>query len=104
MDSGRTNPRRRSFGMVLVFLICSFVIWSASRNILPEWPSVSTAYAAVGVLWAVSAVVMFACGVWLIFSKQRALPLWIGSSAIMAAGAVLIVGILTSVIPCSGPD
>ena len=103
MEAGTTNPQRRGFGMVLVFLICSFIIWSASRNILSEWQSVRAAYAAVGVLWAASAVVMLVCGVWLVVAKQRALPLWIGSSAIIVAGTVLIVGILTSVIPCSGP-
>jgi hypothetical protein len=47
---------------------------------------------------------MFIAGLWVLASRGRhRMPLWMGGLSAVLAGAVLVVGVLTYVVPCSGP-
>lgn len=88
-------------GMVFFGLIVS----SAGYQVLRHWPSIGVAYAAFGVIWSLAGLAMVVAGVWVLGSLGRhRIPLWIGSAAAVVAGTVLVVGVLTYVIPCSGPS
>jgi hypothetical protein len=69
------------------------------------WSSISAAYAAFGVLWIVAGPVMLACGLWALGTLGRSrIPLWIGGAATALSGGSLIAGVLSYVVPCSGPS
>src|SRR5512133_724116 len=69
-----------------------------------EWSALTLSFRATILLWIIAAPVTLICGVWsLVGLGRHRLPQWIGGSAAISAGAVLIVGVLTHFIPCAGP-
>ena len=88
-------------GMVLF----GFLISLAGYGIVRRWPSIGVAYAACGAAWLLAGPVMLLAGFWVLGSLGgRRIPLWAGGAAAMLCGAVLVAGVLTYVIPCSGPS
>ena len=73
--------------------------------ILSMWSSISPAYAACAVAELVAGPVMALSALWILGSLGRhRIPLWAGGGAAMLAGVVWLAGVLSYVIPCSGPS
>ncbi len=101
------NFMRKTGTVVLValMLLFGYLIAAAGYQTLRKWPSISAAYAACGLLWIVAGPAMLAGGLWVLGSLGRSqVPLWIGGIAALLSGGSLIAGVLTYVIPCSGPS
>lgn len=86
-------------------LMFGFVVLSAGRDTVREWASISSALRTCGLLWILAGAVIIVTGLWVLGSlgRQR-IPLLVGGAATALAGMVLVVGVLTYVIPCSGPS
>ena len=94
-----------SIAMAAIWLFFGYVISRAGLEVLLKWSSIGVPYAAVGALWLLAGPVMFGAGLWVLGSLGRhRMPLWLGATAAVLAGASLVVGVLTYVVPCSGPD
>lgn len=86
-------------------LLFSFVLGQAGYRILGLWPSISILYAACAAVWLLAAPILAVCGLWnLVALGRNRIPLRLGGGAAVAAGFVLVAGVLTYVIPCAGPD
>ncbi len=89
-----------------VLLLCFGAIISLGGfRIASQWKAISPIYAGIGVLWAAAGIVMLACaaGVFATGGRHR-LGLWAGGAGAGVAGLSLIIGVLTYVVPCSGPS
>jgi membrane protease YdiL (CAAX protease family) len=94
-----------SIAIVAIWLFFGYAISRAGFQVLLKWSSIGAAYAAVGALWSLAGPVMFGAGLWVLGSLGRhRMPLWLGGTAGVLAGAALVVGVLTYVVPCSGPS
>ncbi len=91
--------------LAAVMVFFGWVMAGAGYGVVGRWSSIGAAYAACGVLWIMAGPAMIVAGLWLLGSLGRSrTPLLIGGAAAVLAGAVLVVGVLTYVVPCSGPD
>ncbi len=100
-----TRFRGVSIAIAAIWLLFGYAISGSGYRVLGEWSSIGTAYAAVGSLWLLTGPAMFGAGLWLLGSLGRhRFPLWLGGAAGILAGGSLVVGVLTYVVPCSGPD
>lgn len=89
-------------GVVAVF---GFSVIRMGHRVVLEWSRISTAYASCGVVWILGGVAMLVGGLWALGSSgRRAIPLWTAALGSILAGSTLVVGVLTSVVPCSGPS
>jgi hypothetical protein len=94
-----------SIVIAAIWLFFGYAISEAGYRVLSKWSSIGTAYAAVGALWVLAGPAMFGAGLWLLGSLGRhRIPLWLGAAAGILAGGSLVVGVLTYVVPCSGPS
>ena len=88
-----------------VTIFFGFLISRGGYMTLREWSSIGAGYSTFGVLWALAGPIMFVAGCWVLGSwGRREIPLWLGGAAAIIAGTVLVAGVLTHVIPCSGPS
>jgi len=93
-----------SIAIAAIWLPFGYAISESGYRVLSRWSFIGTAYAAIGSLWLLTGPAMFAAGLWLLGSLGRhRIPLWLGGVAGILAGASLVVGVLTYVVPCSGP-
>jgi hypothetical protein len=91
--------------LAVVMVFFGVLVLGAGRQTLGHWASIGAAYAACGVIWSLAGPAMVLAGLWSLGSLGRhRIPVWIGSAAAVVAGAVLVAGVLTYVIPCSGPS
>ena len=82
-----------------------FLISMAGYSVIREWHSIRLAYAAFGITWILAGPLMFVAGCWLVISAGRKVtPWWMGGAACTVAGSALVLGVLTHVVPCSGPS
>lgn len=82
-----------------------FVGLSAGHTTLREWGAISPALRMCGLLWTLAGAVTMVTGLWALGSLGRnRMPLLVGGAAAALAGIVLVVGVLTYVVPCSGPS
>jgi hypothetical protein len=94
-----------SVALAAIWLFFGYAISKSGYRVFSEWSSIGATYAAIGALWLLTGPAMFGAGLWLLGSLGRhGIPLWLGGAAGILAGVSLIVGVLTYVIPCSGPD
>jgi hypothetical protein len=94
-----------SIAVGAIWLLFGYAISESGYQVLRRWSSIGTAYAAVGSLWLLTGPAMFVAGLWLLGSLGRhRIPFWLGGAAGILAGASLVVGVLTYVVPCSGPS
>jgi hypothetical protein len=86
-------------------LLFGYIISAGGYRAVSKWREISAPYAAIAVLWVVAGPIMLTAALGILASggRQR-LPLWAGGAGAAAAGASLIVGVLTYVIPCAGPS
>ncbi|HET8546580.1 MAG TPA: hypothetical protein VFL57_01175 [Bryobacteraceae bacterium] len=91
--------------LAALMLLFGYLIAAAGYQALGKWPSISAAFAACVVLWVVAGPAMLIAGLWILGCRGRnQIPLWIGGVAALVSGGSLVVGVLTYVIPCSGPS
>jgi hypothetical protein len=84
-------------------LLFGFVVLSAGHSTVREWAAIGPALLTCGLLWILAGAVMLVTGLWVLGSLgRRRIPLLVGGAATALAGMVLVVGVLTYVIPCSG--
>jgi hypothetical protein len=89
----------------LLMLLFGYLIAVAGYQTLGKWSSIGATYAAVGVLWIITGPTMFVGGLWVLGNLGRnRIPLWIAGVAAVLSGSSLIGGVLSYVIPCSGPS
>ncbi len=94
--------RSRLIGGFLAFF--GFVILNGGYSIVRLWPRIRLIYAACGILWLAAGAAMILTGLWLLAAGRRSVALRAGGVAAVLAGGSLVAGILTYVIPCSGPS
>jgi hypothetical protein len=107
MESGTQKAGRIAVATVVAAgMVCfGFVMFHEGYRTVRQWSSIGVAYALCGLIWTLAGPAMMAAGVWVLGSLGRhRLPLWIGGAAAVLSGAVLVTGVLTHVIPCSGPS
>lgn len=69
-----------------------------------EWSSLQPALALCTTAWLLSGLVTAGAALWLLLRHTpRNPPLWIGGTGAIFAGATLLTGVLTHVVPCPGP-
>jgi hypothetical protein len=94
-----------SVALAAIWLFFGYVISESAYRVLRQWSSIGAAYAGIGIIWLLAGPAMFGAGLWLLGSLGRhRIPLWLGGAAGILAGVSLIIGVLTYVVPCSGPD
>lgn len=82
-----------------------FEVSAGGYRIIGQWRSVTAALAGCGVLWILAGPAMFVAGWWVLASLGRhRIPLWMGGTAAVVAGSLLLAGVLAHVVPCSGPS
>jgi len=107
METPAQKVRRIAVALLVatVMLVFGFLVFLAGRQIIGEWRYIGAALAGCGVLWILAGPAMFGAGCWEVGSVGRArIPRWVGGAAAVAAGSVLVAGVLTHVVPCSGPS
>jgi hypothetical protein len=96
-------PGRVIMGAILLLL--GYGTIGAGIEVLREWSSIRSVYLMLGFLWMLSGTAILVAAVWLITCLgSRRLPFAIGGSGILMSGTGEICGLLTHVVPCSGPD
>ncbi len=105
MDSRKAVQTGVAFAVAAVMLLFGYLVSTLGFKVLRDWSSISVLYAACGALWIVAGPAMLGAGAWILasFAPQRR-PLFVGGAAAFVAGAVLVVGVLTYVVPCAGPS
>jgi len=92
-------------GLAIATIFFGLLISKAGYSTLREWRSIGAGYSACGALWALAGPAMFVAGWWVLLSfGRRSTPLWLVGTASIVAGGALVVGVLTHVVPCSGPS
>jgi hypothetical protein len=88
----------------IVLLLLAYITTGAGLPVLLEWSAISFALAVLALLLTFSGIAIFISGVWLILPFGRQMfPLAMGGCGGLLWGALLIAGVLTHVVPCSGP-
>jgi hypothetical protein len=97
----------RAAGIVVLaspMLLFGILIAAEGQRIVGKWSSIGGLYAVCGLLWLAAGPTMLVSGLWVLASLGRnRIPLWIGGTAAVLSGGLLIAGVLTYVVPCSGP-
>jgi hypothetical protein len=107
METGIQKVKRVAVAVIVaaVLLLLGFVGLSSGHSTLREWAAISPALRICGLLWILTGAVTMVTGLWALGSLGRnRVPLLVGGAATALAGMVLVVGVLTYVIPCSGPS
>ncbi len=95
----------RRIATALVLLFMGIVVTGAGYSSLLKWEGIGPWFAACGVIWIVAGPAMIAAALWVLLPLGRKrIPLVAGGAAGVLAGAVLLIGVLTAVVPCSGPS
>jgi hypothetical protein len=82
-----------------------FLISRGGYSTLREWRSIGAGLLTCGALWVLAGPIMFVAGWWVLLTfGRRPTPLWLAGAASVVAGGALVVGVLTHVVPCSGPS
>jgi len=82
-----------------------FLVSRGGYSTLREWRSIGAGLFTCGALWVLAGPIMFVAGLWaLVTFGGRATPLWLAGAASVVAGGSLLTGVLTHVVPCSGPS
>ena len=95
----------RPFLIAFIMILFGYLVSTSALSIIRQRHAISLAYAACGLIWILLGPAMFVSGWWVVVSAGRQrFPLWLGGAGCVAAGASLVAGVLTYVIPCSGPS
>ncbi len=99
-------PRTVALLIALLIIAFGYLISSSGYRIIQlEWHSIGTAFAACAVTWLLAGIIMVGAGLWVLGSIGRhRFPLGLGGTAAFLGGASLVAGVLTRVVPCSGPS
>ncbi len=95
----------RKIAMAAVLLFMGVMVTGAGYSNVSKWEAISPWFAACVALWMVAGPVMAVAALWILLPLGRKrIPLLAGGAAGVLAGAVLFIGVLTAVVPCSGPS
>jgi len=98
-------PKVRLMVLMAFLIFFGLLVSRAGYSTLREWRSIGPGFAAFRALWALAGPLMFLAGWWAMLTLgQRPTPLWLAGGASMVAGGAQVVGMLTHVVPCSGPN
>lgn len=101
----RRLARVGSLALALLLMFFGYSIAASGFRTVAQRSAISAGFAAYGWLWIVAGPAMFAAGAWMLAGRGRSrAPFWMGGMAALAMGGSLIAGVLSYVIPCSGPD
>ena len=104
MEFSSQKAKRIAIAVGVSALLFGYAISGAGYRVLREWNSIGPAYAGIGVLWLIAGPAMFGAGLWILGSLGRyRIAFHIAGYASAIAGIVLILGVLSYVVPCSGP-
>ena len=82
-----------------------FLVSRGGYSTLREWRSIGAGLFTCGALWVLAGPIMFVAGLWVLLTLgRRATPLWLAGAGSIVAGGAVTVGVLTHVVPCSGPS
>jgi len=96
-------PVMRSPVLAVGLLLLGLVVSSDARRDLRHWTEISQWYAACMVAWLIAGPATIVAGLWILASRgRRQLPFLVGGAGAILAGAVMLGGVLSYVIPCSG--
>ncbi len=105
LESSSQKAKRIAIAVGVSAVLFGYVISGAGYRVLREWNSVGPAYAGIGILWLLAGPAMFGAGLWILGSLGRyRIPFRIAGYASAIAGIVLISGVLSYIVPCSGPS
>ena len=91
----------RLAGLSLALAGVGYLLIAEGMGALRKWDAISGSYAACVLLWVGAGAAMIAGGIWTSISRGRhRIPIWLASRAAVVAGASIIAGWITSVIPC----
>jgi uncharacterized membrane protein YphA (DoxX/SURF4 family) len=91
--------------VVIATIFFGFLVSRGGYSTLREWRSIGAGYSTCGMLWALAGPIMFVAGCWVLLTLgRRPTPLWLAGAGSIVAGSTVLVGVLTHVIPCSGPS
>lgn len=101
------KPQRSASSAVLGLIVAllGIRVFSFGYGVVASWESIGAAYAACGIAFLAAGAGMVIGGLWALASlgKQR-IALWTAAAGSVVFGSVLVAGVLTYVIPCSGPS
>jgi hypothetical protein len=99
------KPRIAPAVLGLVVAVLGLVFVNSGHQVTLKWSAIGAAFAACGVAWLVTGAAMVIGGLGTVISlgRQR-LALWTGAVGSILSGVILIAGVLTYVVPCSGPS
>ncbi|HYK90902.1 MAG TPA: hypothetical protein VE398_19175 [Acidobacteriota bacterium] len=107
VESSSRKARRIviSVGISAVMFFFGYAITVAGYRVVREWSLIGPTYAGIGVLWLIAGPAMFGAGLWILGSLGRhRIALRIAGTAAAIAAVVLILGVLSNIVPCSGPS
>jgi len=91
--------------VAIIAIFFGFLISKLGYSTLREWSAIGAGYSFCGMLWALAGPVMFVAGCWVLLTLgRRSMPLWLAGAGSIVAGGTLVVGVLSHVVPCSGPS
>ncbi len=94
-----------AFVCAVAMLFLGYAMGRSGVNVLSRWRAISLPFAGIGLLWTIAALVLVTAALGIFISRaQQRLPLWAGGAALTVTGASIVIGVLTYVIPCSGPS
>jgi len=94
-----------AIAVAAALLMFGFVVLFVGRDTVREWASIGSALRTCGLLWLLAGTAMIVTSLWVLGSLgRRRIAVLVGGAAAALAGMVLVVGVLTYVIPCSGPS
>ena len=94
-----------SLGISAVMIFLGYAISAAGYRVIRSWSSIDAAYAEIGILWLIAGPAILGAALWILASlgRQR-IPFCVVGYAAVVAAVVLIFGVLSNIVPCSGPS
>jgi hypothetical protein len=106
-ESSSKKARRMAtaVGVSLVMAFLGYEISGAGYRVLRQWSSIGTAFAGIGVLWLFAGPAMLLAALWVLASLGRhRIPFRVAGCAAVVAALALVLGVLSNIVPCSGPS
>ena len=107
MDADSRGATRSYFAALLGSIVglVGFFFVSAGQDVTGKWAVISTSYRTCGLGWILAGLAMIASGAWtLVVLGRNRIALCLSAAASVLAGGIMVVGVISSTIPCGGPS